>query len=194
MGAGVGGRVHAYYLRSPLQAAGVDLLRRSGSGGYAWPSANGWTPLVVRGLGRDSALVGALSPEDLLLRYACAAGEGWSFELLSRDKCFMRFARTFAPEDRSERELVDENLPLLLRLAAEHNPRAHAGRAGAAELRVEALAVLYSAPSPKRSFSSLLGLEPSEGLFYDDLPSDIHERGLGVVRVPSAGVRSRKTP
>lgn len=193
METGVGKIAHAYYLRAGDRAAGASLLSRSGVGGYAWPSANGWVPLAVRGRARDRDLIGALGPGELILRYA-AAGEGWSFELLSADRCFMRYARSLSPEARIEAELVEENLPLLLRLVVEHNPRARSGTARAAELRVETLAVLYSAPSPKRSFPALLGLEPCAGLFYDELPSDIHERGLGVVRVPSRGSRSRPPP
>lgn len=183
-----GALTSVYYLRAGTQAAGAALLERAGSGGYVWPRRNGWVPLVLRGAERDGFLVAALGDGDLLLRYFAAAGKGWSFELLSRKKCFMRYARFFGPPERIERELVDENLPILARLASEHGMP---GRTGAsdAELRVLLLSALFAPPSAKRRFSDLLGLVPCEGLFYDELPSDILERVPGTVRVGARSAR-----
>ncbi|MFA6506672.1 MAG: hypothetical protein WCT14_11260 [Treponemataceae bacterium] len=187
-----GSITHVYYLRSASQAAGVSLLDRSGVGGYVWPAANGWTPLVVRSWARDKALLSALGETEVLLCYTIVEERGWSFELLTRDKCFLRYARAWAPQEKIEHELLDDNLPLLLRLMTDHNP-ACAGKSDA-ELRVSLKSALFSAiAQPQRRFASLLGLAPSDGLFYDELPSDILERFPTVIRVAAKGRGKRRS-
>jgi hypothetical protein len=196
---------HAYYLRSRDQADGIALLERSGQGGYVWPAANGWVPLAVRGWARSRPLLAALGDDGVLLRYAVVPGRGWSFELLSRDKCFLRYGRSADPAQPPTGELLEENLPLLALLVAERGgpsalrpaeaqaalksillPEAGAGSAAAALSR-------FAATAPHRVFAAILGLSPSAGLFCDELPSDILERGLGVVRLPARSVRRGKT-
>jgi len=197
--------VHAYYLRSRDQADGIGLLERSGVGGYVWPAANGWVPLVVRGWARSRPLLAALGDAGVVLRYAVVPGRGWSFELLSRDKCFLRYGRAADPAQPPTTELLEENLQLLALLAAERGgPSAPAP----AEARAALKAVLlpgagagsaatalsrFAATAPHRVFAAILGLSPSAGLFYDELPSDILQLGLGVVRLPARSVRQGKT-
>lgn len=195
--------VHAYYLRSRDQADGIDLLERSGLGGYVWPAANGWVPLAVRGWARSRPLLAALGGDGVLLRYAVVPDQGWSFELLSRDKCFLRYGRSADSAQPPTGELLEENLPLLALLVAE---RGGPSALGPAEARAALKAVLlpeagagsvalsrFAATAPHRVFAAILGLSPSAGLFYDELPSDILQRGLGVARVPARSVRSGKT-
>lgn len=196
---------HAYYLRSRDQGAGVALLERAGVGGYAWPAANGWVPLVTRGWARSRPLLASLGEGEVLLRYAVVPDRGWSFELLSRDKCFLRYGRSAEPSRPPLGELLEENLPLLALLAAERGgPSTPSPAEAQAALRAVLLPAAQSAgpggaPSvlsrfasaaPHRVFAAILGLSPSAGLFYDELPSDILQRGLGVVRVsPSKNFR-----
>lgn len=190
---------HAYYLRSAFQEAGVDLLSRSGEGGYAWPSANGWVPLVVRGRSRDQALLSALGDAEALLGFTAVEDRGWSFELCGRDKCFLRYSCLWSPSLKVDHELVEKNERLLLSLMAEHNPRRCAGKQEE-ELRSLLRPVLFPAGDvravaafrPHARFAALLGLSPAEDLFYDELPSDILERVPGLVRVSAEGLRAAR--
>lgn len=189
-----GARVtHAYYLRSSEQGEGVALLTRSGVGGYVWPPAKGWVPIVTRGWARCRPLLESLRETDLLLRYAVVEGGGWSFELLSKGKCFVRYAESDAGR---AGELVEENLPLLERLVLERGALGTLSEAASALRSVLSpgktptpLSRLAST-APHRVFAALLGLSPAEGLFYDDLPSDLTRRGEGVLRVSPRSARS----